>query len=210
MSNASPHNLPPDTPLSFRWWDEQAKNSPERFLEHDFANQSRLVATQQLLALAKKYRGPIVCEVGPGQGYDFANYLRAAHTEGEIRYCGVEGSQGLLASLKERFPDATWLRGFVAELPKHFADVMYARHVFEHQADIVKSMIAFCNAAKHAAVICWYRPPGLVPMATVWEDIPHQTWFRPTVLKLIRDAGFDFSVQEVGTDEVWTLRRRTT
>lgn len=201
--------IPPDRPLSFRWWDEQSKRDPAQFLEHDFGNASRAVATRTAIELAQQFFGTLI-EIGPGQGYDYENYFRPAVEAGYIAYKGVEGSEGLRSALQQRFPEVPWQQGLIANLVPRSADVLYARHVFEHQADLAASMKGFLGAATHAAVICWYRPPSMQPKSEIWQDIPHQTWYRPTVVQTIDLAGFDIARTEVmhQGDEVWELRRR--
>jgi hypothetical protein len=201
--------IPPDRPLSFRWWDEQSKREPERFLEHDFINQSRQHATNLVIELAQEFFGTVI-EVGPGQGYDYEHYFRSAVEQGRLAYKGVEGSEGLRSALQQRFPEVPWQHGLLASLLPSSADVLYARHVFEHQADLASSMRAFLNAANHAAVICWYRPPSLTPKSEIWQDIPHQTWYRPDVFVCVERAGFEVALCDEMTqgDEVWVLRRK--
>jgi len=192
----------------FRYWNSV---DPASFLDHDRANPSRQWATREAIRAAK---GGTLLEVGPGGGTDYERYFSKAKG---IEYTGLEGSQSLHAALQTRFPEAAWRNDLLTSLPPLSADVVYARHVMEHQPALEPALGLVLGAARHACVLTWYRPPGPVAYHEVWEGVYCHTYERETVLKSVEAAGFVIAKKEnfppevpqlPEGDEAWLLRRQ--
>jgi hypothetical protein len=194
----------------FRYWNSV---DPASFLDHDRANPSRAWATKAAAAEAKKGDGTLL-EVGPGGGMDYEKYFSKAKG---ITYTGLEGSQSLHAALQTRFPDAAWRNDLLTNLEPLSADVVYARHVMEHQPALEPALGLVLGAARHACVLTWYRPPGPQAFHEIWEGVYCHTYERAAVLKAVEAAGFVIAKSanfppEVPTlpegDEAWLLKRQ--
>lgn len=196
------------TAPDFTYWNSV---DPASFLDHDWKNPSRQWAAKEAIRLAKN--GTLL-EVGPGGGVDYERYFSKAKG---IQYEGLEGSQTLYDSLRQRFPDAAWRNDLLTSLPALSADVVYARHVMEHQPALEPALGLVLGAARHACVLTWYRPPGPQAFHEIWEGVYCHTYQRAQVLKAVADAGFVISksenfAPEVATlpegDEAWLLKRQ--
>ena len=186
---------------NFRYWDSV---DPAHFLEHDWQNPSREWATARAIEAAE---GGTLLEVGPGPGVDYERYFAKAKG---VRYIGLEGSSNLCHALQSRFPDAEWLNGELTALPVRHADVVYARHVMEHQPAIEPALGRLLGAARKAVVLTWYRPPGPVAVSEVWRDVHCQTFARTEIMKAIKRHRWRITDTETFTsgDEAWVLKRR--
>lgn len=197
----------------FTYWDNVDRG---KFLSHDWANQSRHWATAQAVALALWYRSyPKVVEIGPGGGFDYRNFFRSFVKRQLINYMGIEGSTGLCAGLRSEFPEVAWYNQTLDELPENCADVLYVRHVLEHQPELEPALMALFRAAP-IIVLTWYRPPSTEPRTDMNGAIHCHTFDRGQVMDLVsrsrhritssvqchsgRDNGNNF-------DEVWVLQR---
>lgn len=192
----------------FRYWDSV---EPSTFLEHDWANPSRVWATTEAIKAAK---GGSLLEVGPGPGVD---YERAFSKAEGIDYAGWEGSGNLCAALRVKYPDAAWVHGQIADLGEESADVVYTRHVLEHQPALEPALSQLLGAARKAVVLTWYRPPGPVAFFEVWEGVHCQTFQREEVMQSVAAAGWKISKRQTfptqpggveGGDEGWVLKPR--
>jgi hypothetical protein len=184
----------------FRYWNSV---DPSTFLDHDWQNPSRQWATREAIKAAK---GGTLLEVGPGPGVDYERYFSKAKG---FRYKGWEGSLNLCIALQSRFPKAMWVNGELLGVPTAYADVVYARHVMEHQPALEPALARLLGAARHTVVLTWYRPPGPVAFFEVWEGVHCQTYKRSDVLESVARAGFRIDKSELFTsgDEAWLLRR---
>ncbi len=191
----------------FRYWNSV---DPSSFLDHDWKNPSRQWACREAIKAAK---GGTLLEVGPGQGLDYDKYFSKAKG---VTYSAYEGSQTLHDSLQQRFPAATWVNGLITDLQPLSADVVYARHVMEHQPALEPALGLVLGAARHVCVLTWYRPPGPVAYHEVWEGVYCHTYQREQVLKAVEAHGFTIAKSEnfppeVATlsegDEAWLLKR---
>lgn len=189
---------------NFHFWNSV---DPTQFLVHDWENPSRQWAAEKAVAMAD---GGTLTEVGPGPGVDYARVFSDAVKAGLIQYTAYEGSATLYDSLRARFPEATWQRATIADLPPLSADVVYARHVLEHQPALEPAMGTLLAAARRAAVIVWYRPPGPLAFHEVWAGVHCHTFARESVLQSVVIAGFRLEVAELfdSGDEVWVLERQ--
>lgn len=191
---------------SFRWWDAQ---DPAHFLEHDWQNPSREWATGEAIKAVKAKRGGSLLEVGPGNGVDYERHFRTA----KVRYTAYEGSLTLCNALRERFPTVTWRHAQIADLPPLAADVVYARHVLEHQPALEPALGQLLDAAKRVVVLTWYRPPAPIARCDFYDahpDIPCQTFALRDVQAAVERAGFVIADCEdfVSGDQGWLLQRR--
>jgi hypothetical protein len=192
------------TTVDFSWWERQDAHT---FLAHDWDNPARGSATAAAIALAKHHGGALL-EVGPGNGVDYANAFRAHVLAGTLRYTGVEGTHTFFAALAEKHPEATWEHRALADLAPLSADVVYARHVLEHQPALVPALPTLLAAARHAVVLDWYRPPADVSVYSMWENVHFHTFARAEVLRVVAESGFLLArMERVDHDEVWQLER---
>jgi hypothetical protein len=184
----------------FRYWNSV---DPSTFLDHDWQNPSRQWATREAIKAAK---GGTLLEVGPGPGVDYERYFAKAKG---FDYVGWEGSRTLYDALRTRFPDALWGNRTIADLGAQAADVIYLRHVLEHQPALEPALSTVLAAARKAVVLTWYRPPGPVAFFEVWEGVHCQTYKRSDVLESVARAGFRIDKSETfeSGDEAWLLKR---
>jgi len=184
----------------FTYWNSV---DPSSFLDHDWQNPSRQWATERAVKAAKK--GTLL-EVGPGPGKDYANVFSKA----AAKYIGVEGSTTLYDALQSRFPEAAWQNATIADLAPLSADVVYARHVLEHQPALEPAFGQLLAAARKTAVITWYRPPGPQAFFEIWEGVHCQTYARVAALASVGKAGFRIAASEKfeSGDEAWILERK--
>ena len=189
---------------SFHYWDSV---DPATFLAHDWENPSRAWATTRALEAARAGDGTLL-EVGPGPGVDYARAFREAVLAGALQYSAVEGSGTLHAALAARYPEATWRCEPLLQLGPASADVVYARHVLEHQPALQPALSILLAAARRTVVLTWYRPPGPRAFGETWKGVPCQTYARADVLAGIAEAGFRIVASErVDGDEAWVLER---
>jgi hypothetical protein len=183
----------------FGYWNSV---NPAEFLAHDWENPSRKWAAE---AAVKAANGGELLEVGPGPGVDYDRYFRTA----ALTYTGVEGSANLFTALCARFPDGRWANGTIADLPALSADVVYARHVLEHQPALEPALSQLLGAARHAVILTWYRPPGPVAFHEVWRGVHCRTFARADVFAAIDRARFRLvdSKGFFSGDEAWVLNR---
>lgn len=184
----------------FTYWNSV---DPALFLSHDWQNPSREWATTAAIGAAK---GGSLLEIGPGPGVDYDKAFRKSG----VRYLGVEGSATLYDALQSRFPEAVWQHATIADLTPFSADVVYARHVMEHQPSLQPALSQVLGAARHVVVLTWYRPPGPVARSEVWEGVHCQTYKRATVMQSVAEAGFRIVASQLffSGDECWVLERR--
>jgi len=188
----------------FRYWDSV---DPKGFLAHDWDNPSRQWAAQRAIDAAL---GGTLLEVGPGPGKDYELHFQAPVKAGEMEYVAFEGSENLCGALRARFPESKWYHAPIADLSARMADVVYARHVLEHQPALEPALGLVLAAARLAVVLTWYRPPGPQAFFEVWEGVHCQTYHRTIVKDAI--AGHGFAVKSVQgfpntKDEAWVLER---
>lgn len=187
---------------NFRYWNSV---DPAHFLEHDWQNPSRPWAAERAIEAALRAPSQSLLEIGPGPGVDYARVFSKA----AIRYLGVEGSATLYEALRSRFPEAEWRNLTIADLAPLSADVVYARHVLEHQPALEPALGQVLAAARSAVVLTWYRPPGPVAVHEVWEGVDCRTYRRADVFEGIARAGFRLTECQgfFGGDEGWVLER---
>lgn len=185
---------------NFHFWNSV---DPTQFLVHDWENPSRQWAAEKAVAMA---HGGDLLEVGPGPGVDYTRSFRDA----AVRYHAYEGSQTLHDALRQRYPDVDWHLGVIADLAPLSADVVYARHVLEHQPTLEPAFGQLLAAARRAAVITWYRPPAALAFHEVWAGVHCHTFARESVLQSVVIAGFRLEVAELfdSGDECWVLERQ--
>jgi hypothetical protein len=197
------------TAPNFRYWDSV---NPATFLDHDWENPSRAWATERALEAAVAGDGTLT-EVGPGPGVDYERHFREYALAGLIKYRAHEGSRTLCEALRERFAESTWRNLTLSDLPPLSADVVYARHVLEHQPDLQPALSLVLAAARRVVVLTWYRPPGAA-RSEVWEGVHCHTFDRSRVKAELHAAGFDITARQVfpgeSSDEAWVLTRRGT
>jgi methyltransferase family protein len=183
----------------FRYWNSV---DPAHFLEHDWQNPSRVWATAKAIGAAKN--GTLL-EVGPGPGVDYERHFAASG----VPYVGWEGSTNLCKALRFRFPEATWVNGDLSAIPAALADVVYARHVMEHQPALDPALGWLLGAARGTVVLTWYRPPDLTAYSDYWEGVHCHTFARADVLQAIERHGFRIMEQQTfaSGDETWVLVR---
>jgi len=194
------------TDPNFRYWDSV---DPETFLDHDWQNPSRAWATEHAIAAAAQGDGTLL-EVGPGPGVDYDRHFRAAVQADRIRYKAYEGSENLCNALRLRFPESSWHWAKISDLEPGIADVVYARHVLEHQPALEPALGLLLAAARKTVVLTWYRPPGPSAFGEIWEGVPCQTYARPEVMARLAAAGFqivDHQSFPTSGDETWVLQR---
>ena len=104
-----------------------------------------------------------VLDVGCGTG----NYLTAIHAETVCAATGVDPSEGMLATARQRAPELVWLQGSGERLPLDDAsvDLVYSVDVIHHIGDRVAS---FREAKRVLA------PGGRLCTATDSEDDIHR------------------------------------
>jgi hypothetical protein len=195
----------PAAPHRFDWWERQ---DPATFLDFDRAHPSRAIACAAAIDLASKCDGHHdLLEAGPGSGIDYATTFEAVDGI-RIRYTGYEPTRRFLDSLCARFPQTAFINGQIAEIPSQAADVVYARHVLEHQPGLQPALGQLLAAARHAVVITWYRPPADVASCGWADDVPCHTYVRADVLAGVESAGYAVSrIEPVDGNEVWILER---
>jgi len=190
---------PATAPLApdFTYWDGV---DPAHFLETDWANPSRQWAAGKAIEAAK---GGTLLEVGPGPGVEYADWF----SKSAVQYTGVEGSANLFRALCERFPETSWVHGQIAGLPAFSADVVYARHVLEHQPTLEPALGTLLAAARSAVLLTWYRPPGPVAFHEVLRGVYRHTYEREAVLGQIALHGCRVAEsQSFPTgDECWVM-----
>jgi hypothetical protein len=188
----------------FTYWNSV---DPASFLDHDWQNPSRVWATKEAVKAAD---GGSLLEIGPGPGVDYARHFHPHVQSGALTYRGVEGSQTLHDSLRSRFPEAAWQHATIADLKPQSADVVYARHVMEHQPSLEPALSQVLGAARHVVVLTWYRPPGPQAFYEIWEGVHCQTFARVNVLAAVAKAGFRIAHSEFfeSGDECWLLERK--
>lgn len=183
---------------NFRYWNQV---DPCQFLAHDWENPSREWAAGKAI----EFTGDgLLLEVGPGPGVDYERYFK-----GVVSYCGFEGSANLWHSLCARFPETAWHQLTIDDLRPLSADVVYARHVMEHQPALEPALGQMLGAARHVVVLTWYRPPAEKAFGEVWEGVHCQTFARAEVMAAVERAGFGLLESEAfeSGDETWVLLR---
>jgi hypothetical protein len=199
------------TAPSFTYWNSV---DPTTFLDHDWENPSREWAAERAIEAAK---GGSLLEVGPGPGVDYRNHFRHAVAMGRFQYIGYEGSWTLFDALQNRFPEVRFCNATIADLPPLSADVVYARHVLEHQPALEPALGSILAAARRTVVLTWYRPPADRAIDHVWNDVHCQTYARNDVMESVAAAGFGIVESERfpsvaarsfrSGDEAWVLER---
>jgi hypothetical protein len=186
------------TTPSFTYWNSV---NPTTFLKHDWENPSRQFAAEKAIELAT---GGTLLEVGPGPGVDYRRWFSRA----DVDYCGYEGSQSLHAALQRRFPEAVWQCKTIADMEPLSADVVYARHVMEHQPALEPALGQLLSAAKKYVVLTWYRPPAPRASYDIWEGVIAHTYKRNSVLAAVASHGWQVATAECfDRDECWVLTR---
>lgn len=192
----------------FTYWNSV---DPASFLDHDWQNPSRQWACNAAIEAAN---GGTLLEVGPGPGVDYERYFREYQKAGLLQYAAYEGSQNLCTDLRKRFPEAQWHCQTIADLKLLSFDVVYARHVMEHQPALQPALGLVLGAARHTVVLSWYRAPGPTAFHEVWEGVHCQTYQRQAVLRAVAQAGFriteeqKFETAHNPGDEAWVLERQ--
>jgi malonyl-CoA O-methyltransferase len=100
-----------------------------------------------LAAHAARFPGARVLELGCGTGRNAAHALDA----GAAHYTGVDGSPGMLAVARERYPQATWIEGdLIAGAARAGGgfDVALLCLVLEHVADVAPVLGAAARALR--------------------------------------------------------------
>jgi hypothetical protein len=196
---------------NFTYWNGV---DPATFLNHDWENPSREWACEVAIKAAA---GGTLLEVGPGPGVDYGNHFQHAVLTGRVAYTGYEGSRTLYDALRSRFRESAWENLTIADLPPSGADVVYARHVMEHQPALDPALGQLLNAARRVVVLTWYRPPAREAIVHIWEGVHCQTYERNQVLDVVARAGFRIAAQRRfpsvaarnfrSGDEAWVLER---
>lgn len=170
--------------MNFSYWDTV---DPAKFLSDDWGNPSRAWAASQIADAVKRGASSMV-EIGPGRGVDYAWLISKL----PIAYSGWEGSRGLFEFLVRKYPDGKWECRPLLDLPAKSFDLVYARHVLEHQPNLEPSLSTLLAAARMAVVIVWYRPPdetGLREYSEV-ERVHYNTYRRDEVLSIVAANGW--------------------
>ena len=168
----------------FTYWNGVDRNS---FLSHDWGNPSRewaaSAAIRATLVNTGRLTRPVLVEIGPGGGFDYRQYFRKFVEMGSMVYLGVEGSQSLCDGLRSEFPESPWFNQTLLENP-YQGDVVYARHVLEHQPALIPAMNALLAVAP-IAFITWYRPPAERAHTDMNGAIHCHTYNREEVLDVL-------------------------
>ena len=192
--------------MNFDYWNTLA--APEKFLEGDWNNPSRRWAADKVASSVVDGIRTMV-EVGPGNGVDYERYLSKYP---DLTYTGWEGSSNLYASLCARHPRANWVQQPLLALPPKSFDLVYARHVLEHQPSLEPSLPHLLDAAIEKVIVVWYRPPASADEHAVGAAGEHYwTFKRSDVLDSIGRAGWHIIEEQVlpGDGNLgWVLRRR--
>jgi hypothetical protein len=145
----------------FDIWENSWKDQkPTEFLGRNRAHPSRKEATDQAKAYTSE--GDTILEIGPGAGFDYADYFREETQQGKFNYIMYEGTPRLARSLGRRFPEVTVRNKHLQNIKEGEADVIYVRCVFEHQPNLEDSLPIVLAGAKKAVVVTWFLPPAKV------------------------------------------------
>lgn len=114
--------------------------------------------------------GPLtLLDAGCGPGTELVGYKQDAL---HVRYTGLDGSHRMLQLVRQKHPDATFVRGSLEQLP--FAeggyDVVLLKHVLEHQPDYRNTVRQAVRVARQAVVINFFHKPLPVPFDIHLKD----------------------------------------
>ena len=186
------------------WWEKQHAAT---FLSFNWSHPSRKLATDWALVAAFQQRGELI-EVGPGAGVDYLHAFRPHVLAGDLTYTGYEATAAFHAALESQYPEATWEHASCYELPRYCADVVYARAVLEHQPTLSPALGHILDAAHHAVVLDFYRPPAARAFCDFVGGVPCHTFAESDVLDGIARAGFHVTQrQRIDGNEVWMVER---
>lgn len=172
--------------MDFSYWNEV---DPTTFLIDDLCNPSRVWAGEKVTEAVLRNAKTMI-EVGPGAGADYERLFRPLVTTGLLSYTGFEGSSGLYNHLKSLYPESTWQNKPLKELQTQAADIVYVRHVLEHQETLEPNLTLLLQASKSTVIIVWYRPPAEAEIHQINNEIHYWTFKESDVFTVIAQAGW--------------------
>lgn len=115
------------------------------------------------------YQPLTLLDAGCGPGTELVGYKQQNL---QLRYTGLDGSHRMLQLVKQKHPDATFVRGSLDLLP--FADgsydVVLLKHVLEHQPDYQNTVRQAVRVARRAVLINFFHKPLRLPMDIHLKD----------------------------------------
>ena len=150
-------------------------------------------------------------EVGVGSGVDYERQFKPLSIKKALTYIGWEGSTNFCNSLRSRYPEARWVCAPLQALPSKSFDIIYARHVLEHQPELQPGLHALLESALHRVFIVWYRPPHTgAAMHDCVDGVHYNTFNRAAVVDAIEVAGWRIHEETTTPGDgnlCWELRR---
>lgn len=186
----------------FKYWNELKQ--PETFLADDKENPSR-GAVAEIVKAEISAGAKSMVEVGPGSGHDYGRFYRFF----PIEYTLMEGSQNLCQHLLQTYPTAKVRNGTFDSLVSDEADIIYCRHVLEHQKCFREPLRRAIAAARMLCIVTWYRPPSETEVSFYHqgEEVHYNTYRRSDVMNEIASAGCKVEVIASGTNEIYLIRK---
>ena len=144
--------------MKFDFWDQTDNPS---FLQADRTHPSRRIARALITAAAAMSEQHLrLCEIGPGPGFDYIDWLSNLERRGVISYMGFEASAGMIDRLQEKRPGARLVHGGFEEARRMGPfDIAYTKATLEHQPSFEEALGCLIKTAK-LIILTFFKPPG--------------------------------------------------
>jgi len=102
--------------------------------------------------------GASLLDVGCGPGVSYENLKKAGRDD--VRYTGVDISDGMVAACRDLFPEGDFQQGSADDLPfdDDSYDVVLLRHVLEHALGYEREIAEAVRVARDRVLIVMWRP----------------------------------------------------
>lgn len=193
------------------------KEEWKTFLSHTFTDPRRQFVYDYLDGYLKNV---LVClsllELGFGQAYDFITYFKQHQDNHKISYVGYDITQQFVEYAQQEYPTYTFRLGNGITDNPDSVDIIYARHVLEHQMpeNCYQYLTQILNKANKLVIISWFVSPGITENFK-WVDqdgFNHvgawvNRYDKYKISGIIEQSGYQFISNQLD-EYVYILKRR--
>lgn len=147
------------------WWDD---NLPTRFNEFEsWVGPSNSITKSYFRKYVKTRGFKSLIDFGCGNATEYDAYKREYP---ELKYIGVDSSQYLYDLNTKRGIEMIKTDVRNADILDEFVDVVYSRHVLEHQPSYKEALGEIIRIAKKEAVHIFFIPPSNAPEIINYDE----------------------------------------
>lgn len=145
---------------SVSYWDDTDEQQFEKLVCGKLSNPNDEERVK-IRGILKRFKVESVLDLGSGPSTEFAGFALDEDLA-DISYIGLDGSQKMLQTARERYPEVTLVRGSIEQAPfkdKSF-DAVVVKHILEHQPNGYKdTLYEAVRLARKCVLIDFFHVP---------------------------------------------------